>query len=64
MEKTFCAVCAWRKDCKKKFLSSSSANLQCPDFTRDLSIKEEKEVKDLEKSLKKDESKDQTHADC
>ncbi len=33
-----CAVCAWRGDCRKKFSMTNAAH--CPDFTRDISIKE------------------------
>lgn len=36
-EPLICLVCAWRKDCLKKF-SFTGGN--CPDFTRDVSIKE------------------------
>ncbi len=36
-----CAVCAWRADCNKKF-SISGKDIRCPDFSRDMSIKEEK----------------------
>lgn len=32
-----CAVCAWRKDCKKKF-SVSGKDLRCADFVKDLSL--------------------------
>ena len=32
-----CAVCAWRADCQKKF-SMSGKNINCPDFSKDLSI--------------------------
>ncbi len=35
-----CAICAWRADCKKKF-SLSGRNIRCPDFVRDLTIKED-----------------------
>jgi hypothetical protein len=40
-------VCAWRVDCKKKF-SISGRDIRCPDFSRDLTIKEEtgKEAKE------------------
>jgi len=37
-----CAVCAWRATCQKKF-SISGKNLRCPDFARDVTIKEKKE---------------------
>ena len=32
-----CAICAWRGDCKKKFKSTGGIN--CPDFSRDVTIK-------------------------
>ncbi len=35
-----CAVCAWRATCQKKF-SISGKDIRCPDFVRDISIKEE-----------------------
>ncbi|OPX98102.1 MAG: hypothetical protein A4E62_00713 [Syntrophorhabdus sp. PtaU1.Bin002] len=38
-EGTLCVVCAWRKDCQKKFRKSQDVTLKCPDFSRDLSIK-------------------------
>ena len=43
LEKKLCAVCAWRRNCKKKFSSSSSGTgvLYCTDFTKDLSIKDD-----------------------
>ncbi len=34
-----CSICAWRADCKKKF-SLSGKNIRCPDFVRDLTIKD------------------------
>jgi len=36
-----CSLCAWRANCKKKF-SISGKNIRCPDFVRDISIKQEK----------------------
>ncbi len=43
LEKRFCVVCAWRKFCQKKFLVSSDTSFSCPDFTRDLNIKDEED---------------------
>lgn len=37
MDRSLCAVCAWRGDCKKKFMQSDG--VFCPDFTKDLTIK-------------------------
>ena len=44
LEKKLCAVCAWRRNCKKKFSTSSGGALYCSDFTKDLSIKEEPDM--------------------
>lgn len=38
MSKQFCAVCAWRENCAKKFCVADGG-AHCPDFTRDISIK-------------------------
>ncbi|ACM21269.1 hypothetical protein Geob_2926 [Geotalea daltonii FRC-32] len=35
----FCAICAWRENCAKKFCVSDNG-AHCPDFTRDISIKD------------------------
>ena len=37
LDRTLCPICAWRRDCKKKF--SRGEGVHCPDFTKDLSIK-------------------------
>ena len=44
-----CAICAWRATCQKKF-SISGKSVRCPDFVRDVSLKEpsEKEKKQEE----------------
>lgn len=34
-----CVVCAWRQTCAKKF-SVPDGGARCPDFTRDVSLKE------------------------
>lgn len=34
-----CGICAWRVACQKKFSISHDA-LHCPDFSRDVTIKE------------------------
>jgi hypothetical protein len=41
-EKRFCAICAWRENCQKRFsvVCDASGNVRCPDYSRDLSIKE------------------------
>ncbi len=45
-DKTYCVVCAWRDNCKKKFHFESSLQLRCPDYTRDLTIKKDPEEED------------------
>ena len=47
-----CAICAWRENCQKKF-SVSGKNVRCPDFARDLSIKEDKKEEDMEETKNK-----------
>jgi hypothetical protein len=42
-KKVACVVCAWRKDCLKKFRYQPSPRLRCPDYTRDLTLPEEKD---------------------
>lgn len=37
-----CAICAWRAGCQKKF-SMSGRDMRCPDFVRDISIRDKKE---------------------
>ncbi len=41
-ERRICGICAWRKDCQKRYriATDSFLNVNCPDYTRDLSIKE------------------------
>jgi hypothetical protein len=34
-----CILCAWRATCQKKF-SISGRDVRCPDFSKDLTIKE------------------------
>ena len=38
----FCAVCAWRETCAKKFCVPDGG-ASCPDFTRDVSLREFRE---------------------
>jgi hypothetical protein len=39
MSRQSCAVCAWRENCSKKFCIPDGGT-RCPDFTRDVSIKD------------------------
>lgn len=38
MSTQHCAICAWRAHCNKKF-SVADGGARCPDFSRDVSIK-------------------------
>lgn len=38
MPRQSCAVCAWRENCNKRF-SVCDGGARCPDFSRDISIK-------------------------
>jgi hypothetical protein len=40
MGKQFCAICAWRENCNKKFCVPDSG-AHCPDFTRDISLRDD-----------------------
>jgi hypothetical protein len=50
-ERRFCSICAWRGTCAKRFTVSKDASgrVHCPDFTRDLAIKD----KDVDKIIQK-----------
>ena len=37
MDRTLCAICAWRGDCNKKFMQGNGVH--CPDYTKDLTIR-------------------------
>ncbi|OHB33536.1 MAG: hypothetical protein A2X79_03165 [Desulfuromonadaceae bacterium GWB2_53_15] len=39
MSRQSCAVCAWREKCSKRFCVSDGG-ARCPDFSRDVSIKD------------------------
>jgi hypothetical protein len=41
--KNICMICAWRQTCIKRFSIAQDSKLRCPDFTRDVTIKEEEE---------------------
>ena len=51
-EKKYCAICAWKVNCQKRFSVSTDAqgSVHCPDYSRDLSIKDG----DIEEAVKKD----------
>jgi hypothetical protein len=39
MTRQNCAVCAWREHCSKRFSVADNGS-RCPDFSRDVSIKD------------------------
>ncbi|HOJ14220.1 MAG TPA: hypothetical protein PLS81_10635 [Deltaproteobacteria bacterium] len=43
LDRSLCAICAWRGDCNKKFMQGKGVH--CPDFTRDLTIRAKEEEK-------------------
>jgi hypothetical protein len=45
MSRQSCAVCAWRENCNKRF-SVCDGGARCPDFSRDISIKDTGETTD------------------
>jgi len=51
-EKRLCAICAWRANCQKRFSVNcdASGNVHCPDYSRDLTIKD----KDIDEAINKD----------
>jgi hypothetical protein len=49
-ERTLCVICAWKKDCQKKFLRSQDLSVRCPDFTKDISINDGVNPDDKEKN--------------
>jgi hypothetical protein len=53
MDRSLCPICAWRADCKKKF--NKGAGIHCPDFSRDLTVKDSELAAELEKQNKKPE---------
>jgi hypothetical protein len=57
MDRTLCAICAWRGDCNKKFMHGNS--IHCPDYTRDLTIRamEEEKREDTKTKTKKGKKK-------
>lgn len=39
-EKTLCVMCAWRQACNKKFCVDGTTTTRCPEYTRDVTLKE------------------------
>jgi hypothetical protein len=51
-ERKYCAICAWRGNCQKRFNVSTDAQgfVHCPDYSRDMSIKDNQ----IDEAVKKD----------
>ncbi|MFA7060633.1 MAG: hypothetical protein WC156_07430 [Pedobacter sp.] len=52
MPRQSCAVCAWREKCSKRF-RVSDGGARCPDFSRDVSIKDADEDECTQTDTKK-----------
>jgi len=41
-DKRICAICAWRENCVKRYKHQDNplVDINCPDFTRDISFKD------------------------
>ena len=56
MPRQSCAVCAWRENCNKRF-SVCDGGARCPDFSRDISIKDLDEDTDKPSDSKESQKK-------
>ncbi len=39
-ERTLCVICAWRQGCNKKFTMDGATTTRCPEYTRDITLKQ------------------------
>lgn len=53
MSRQSCLICAWRETCAKRFCVSDGG-ARCPDFTRDISIKEQPSTTDGDNAPEKE----------
>jgi hypothetical protein len=37
---TICVTCAWRATCNKKFSMDGATTTRCPDYTRDITLRQ------------------------
>ena len=49
-DRTICVMCAWRATCNKKFSMDGATTTRCPDYTRDLTLKEPESDQEVEDS--------------
>ncbi len=40
LDRRICSVCAWREQCQKRFITTDHYSLFCPDYTRDVKIRD------------------------
>jgi hypothetical protein len=45
-------VCAWRATCRKKFFLSGK-NVRCPDFVKDITLKEKTQREEKKEEVKR-----------
>ncbi|MBI5249339.1 MAG: hypothetical protein HY912_07575 [Desulfomonile tiedjei] len=38
-DRTICIICAWRQTCNKKFSMDGATTTRCPDYTRDVTLR-------------------------
>ena len=53
MSRQSCAICAWRETCAKRFCVTDGG-ARCPDFNRDISIKEQPSMEEGENAPEKE----------
>ena len=58
IDRSLCPICAWRGDCKKKF--NKGAGLNCPDFSRDLTVKNKELEEELDNQSKSKDAEKKT----
>jgi len=55
-DRQFCVVCAWRENCNKKFCVPDGGS-HCPDFTRDISLKDAPAQHNSDKAIEADQER-------
>jgi len=58
IDRSLCPICAWRGDCKKKF--NKGAGIHCPDFSRDLTVKNKELEEELDNQSKSKDAEKKT----
>jgi len=58
VDKKSCVICAWRETCQKRFSVTYDIALNCPDYTFDVTLKQQRDIREGDKySEEKDEKK-------